>query len=90
MTRAAFIRVEEEVTMDNALKVKGGIVGTQIIHHPVGAALAALLVAAPCAAITGAVEGSTAGIFMGVVGALVGAPLGAIIAADASEATAGP
>ena len=71
--------------MDSNLKLRGGHVGNVMLHHPLGAALGAVLLAAPCAWIAHGAEGSAAAAFMAFLGVVMGAPLGAMLADSASS-----
>jgi hypothetical protein len=72
--------------MDRELKLRGGRVGSLVLHHPLGAALGAMVLAAPSAWIAQGAEGSAgAAVFMGLAGLIAGAPLGAMLADSGSQ-----
>ena len=73
--------------MDSRLKLRGGRVGNLMLHHPMGAAVGALVLAIPSAWIANGAEGGAAATFMALVGAIMGAPLGAMLADSADTTT---
>jgi len=71
--------------MDRDLKLRGGRTGNLMLHHPIGAAIGAVVLGAPAAWIAQGAEGVAAGVLMGVVGLVMGAPMGAMLAESGSE-----
>lgn len=72
--------------MDPELKLRGGRTGSLMLHHPLGAAVGAVVLAAPSAWIAHGAEGSAvATLFMGLAGLVMGAPLGAMLADSGSQ-----
>lgn len=72
--------------MDRELKLRGGRAGSLMLHHPIGAAVGAVVLAAPSAWIAHGAEGSVgAAVFLGLAGLVMGAPLGAMLADSGSN-----
>jgi hypothetical protein len=72
--------------MDRELKLRGGRAGSLMLHHPIGAAIGAVVLGAPAAWIAQGAESSlAAGVLMGLVGLVMGAPLGAMLADSGSQ-----
>ena len=71
--------------MDPELKLRGGRAGSLMLHHPIGAAIGAMVLAAPSAWIAYGAEGAVAAVVLGLTGLAAGAPMGAMLADSGSQ-----
>lgn len=71
--------------MDPELKLRGGRAGSLMLHHPIGAAIGAMVLAAPSAWIVYGAEGAVAAVVLGLTGLAAGAPMGAMLADSGSQ-----